>query len=361
MNNGYPLDEILLPMGGTTVKDQRKMDELWENDNYVAEEKYDGSRYLSIGGRFFSRHVSVVTKLPVEKTANVPHLNKVLSDYPLLILDGEVYIEGGKSSDVVSIMGSSPEKAVARQEERGYVNFVAYDILRDMDGNWLTDLPWIDRRGILEEQMELIFTDHPDTTHISISKYVKHNKKEYNAEIMRRGGEGVTLKNINGKYHPDKKPRWNWIKVKQEITSDVIITGFKEPVREYTGEELDNWPYWEAEDGILYTLNGQQEAQEECWSNGIKVDPVTRFYFYGWIGAIEFAQYDDKGELKHVGHCSGIRDELRKDMTENSDKYIGTCMEISAMERTKDGYFRHPQFLRLRPDKNAKDCVINED
>ncbi|MEC1260024.1 hypothetical protein P9D34_06110 [Bacillus swezeyi] len=109
----YPLDEILIPMGGTTVKDLDKMDELWESDDYAADEKYDGSR-------FFSRRVSVKDGLPVEKTPNVPHLNKIFRKYPLLILDGEVYIERGNSSDVVSIMGATPEKAIERQEERGY-------------------------------------------------------------------------------------------------------------------------------------------------------------------------------------------------------------------------------------------------
>ncbi|MED1741058.1 hypothetical protein P4U97_16320 [Bacillus swezeyi] len=116
----YPLDEILIPMGGTTVKDLNKMDELWESDDYTADEKYDGSRYLSVGSHFFSRRVSVKDGLPVEKTPNVPHLNKIFRKYPLLILDGEVYIERGNSSDVVSIMGANPEKAIERQEERGY-------------------------------------------------------------------------------------------------------------------------------------------------------------------------------------------------------------------------------------------------
>jgi ATP-dependent DNA ligase len=242
MSRTYPLDEILLPMGGTTVKDREKMDEIWESDEYVAEEKYDGSRYLNVGGRFFSRRVSVVDNLPVEKTENVPHLKEVLKNYPLLILDGEIYIEGAKSNEVVSIMGAKPEKAIARQQERGNVSYVVYDILRDADGNWLTELPWTDRRGILEEQMEIIFTDHPSCeVHISLSDYTLTDKKQFNAEIMKRGGEGVMLKNINGKYFPDKKPRWNWIKVKQEITSDVIITGFKDPVREYTGKEIETW------------------------------------------------------------------------------------------------------------------------
>lgn len=406
----YPLDEIVLPMGGTTVKDHDKMEELWESDEYVAEEKYDGARYLSVGGRFFSRRVSVVDKLPVEKTENVPHLNEVLKNYPLLILDGEVYIEGAKSNDVVSIMGANMEKALWRQGFGEYVpptlvggkgkwrlnvneewvevpkkevveltakgdtlipvDYVVYDILRDIDGNWLLDRPWIDRRGILEETMETIFADIQNAEdNITLSQYVLTNKKEFNAAIMRRGGEGTMLKHIHGTYHPDKKPRWNWIKVKQEITSDVIITGFKPAKRDYVPERpelLDTWNFWE-KDGVKflysdtpeYVSTPLNELSAVLQSNGY--DPVTKFYYYGWIGAVEFSQYDHKGELKQVGYCSGLNEEMRKDMTENPDKFLNECMEISAMERTKDGYFRHPQFLCMRPDKPAKDCIINED
>lgn len=391
----YPLEEILLPMGGTTVKDADKMDEIWESDEYVAEEKIDGSRYLSLGGRMFSRRVSVKDGLPVEKTENVPHLHEILETFPLLILDGEIYIEGGKSNEVVSIMGASQEKALWRQGFGEFakpflegskgkwrwgmsdqwvdvpkketmeiskmtlepVSYVVFDILRDVDGNWLMDLPWTDRRGILEEQMELIFADYPSAgDYISLTDYVLTNKKQFNADIMRRGGEGVMLKNINGLYYSDKKPRWNWIKVKQSITSDVIITGFKNAKRDYEGDELDTWEYWYNPSTGDYSTRTQMGSTVK---EGLI--PVTKFFYYGWIGAVEFAQYNSAGVLVQVGFCSGLTEELRAGMTENSDKYIGECMEISAMERTKDGYFRHPQYLRMRPDKNPKDCIVNED
>lgn len=396
--SNYPLDEILLPMGGTSVKDPAKLEELFKSDDYIAEEKFDGSRYLDVGGRFFSRKVSVKDGFPVEKTDNVPHLVDVLKAYPLLILDGEVYIRGSKSNDVVSIMGASKEKAlwrqgfgelapyiinkkgkwrldsssewvdvpkkeiaelVARKGELKPVDYMVYDILRDMDGNWLTSLPWEERRGILEEQLETILSDHPKAAdHITLSKYVTgEDKKKFLEQIMEDGGEGVMLKNKQGLYFPDKKPRWNWVKVKQEITSDVIITGFKPAVREYDGDELDTWQYWENSQGEL--LN--RPYQDTAVLLELGFTPVKKFYFMGWIGAIEFSQYNDQGELVEVGYCSGIKEELRKDMTENPGKYLGECMEIGAMERTKDNYFRHPQFKRMRPDKNQRDCIIGID
>ena len=363
--NDYPLDKILLPMGAKDIKDESKLENLWDSTEYIAEEKYDGVRMLSVGGRFFSRRLSVKDGFPVEKTDNVPHLSAILKRFPNLILDGEVYYEGMTSNEVTSIMGALPDKAIERQKERGWLKYVVFDILRDMDGNWLLDLTWMERRLELEETIERIREawqqEDPDTPlNIEISEVEFKEKRLFYETIMARGGEGVILKNINGKYVPEKKPAWNWVKVKKHITDDVVIMGFKPPVKEYTGKELDTWQYWEDPEGnkseIMYTKEGVSNA--ELMQFGFT--PVTKFYFYGWIGAVKFGKYDKDGNLVELGECSGLTDELRKDMSENPDKYIGECMEISAMERTRDGFYRHPVFNRMRPDKNPEECVIGD-
>ncbi|MFF2889498.1 hypothetical protein [Paenibacillus sp. NPDC057967] len=50
----YPLEEIVLLVGGNTVIEEAEMDALWNGPNYAAEEKYDGSRHVSVGGTFFA-------------------------------------------------------------------------------------------------------------------------------------------------------------------------------------------------------------------------------------------------------------------------------------------------------------------
>jgi ATP-dependent DNA ligase len=429
----YPLENILLPMGAKEVKDEKKMEALWDNPEYIAEEKLDGSRYLSVGGRFFSRRISDVTGFPVEKTAQVPHLAAVLQKYPNLILDGEVYYPGMSSNEVTSIMGSLPDKACRRQGlgelKRGEdgstlywrldssqewkklsdndkedllsptmpLKYVLFDILRDEDGNWLIDLPWKERRKKLEEfHQKLIYTHEDNAEDIEISTVISSNKREFYDLIVSRGGEGVMLKNINGKYVPDKKPAWNWVKVKKHITDDVVIIGFKPPVREYEGKELESWQYWE---NLDKTFTGEivEVVSNACVRHAVNADgdevsvtipatimrgldadgiiryvriygdkpsdvfePVTKFYWHNWIGAVKFGKYDKEGNLVELGECSGLTDELRKDMSENPDKYIGQVMEIGAMEKTRDGFYRHPQFSRMRPDKNPHECVIEE-
>lgn len=355
----YPLKDILLPMGAKEVKDEKKMENLWDSEEYIAERKFDGVRMLSIGGRFFSRRISDVTGFPVEKTAQLPHLAAALQKYPLLILDGEIYYDDMTSNEVISITGSLPERAIALQEERGFLEYIVFDILRDIDGNWLIDLPWKERRKILKNTwLDIVRKDEKAMEFIDISVVVEENKKEFYQEVVASGGEGVILKNINGKYIPEKKPMWNWVKVKKHITDDVVIMGFKPPVKEYTGKELDTWLYWEDPNGnkreVVYTKEGISNA--ELVKFGFV--PVTKFYFNNWIGAVKFGKYDKDGNLVELGECSGLTDELRKDMSENPDKYIGQVMEIRAMEKTRDGFYRHPQFSRMRPDKNPHECVI---
>lgn len=444
----YPLETILLPMGGNTVKDEAKMDALWDDPNYVAEEKYDGSRYLSVGGRLFSRKVSVKTGFPVEKTKNAPHL-AFLKRYPLLILDGEVYRDGVTSSEVTKIMGASAKKACMRQGfgelkhsddkkklfwrlhdedewvevknkemddiliNEGSLDYIVFDILRDMEGNWLMDKPWKERRAILENVYHAIQDDNANSNfkefipnfQISQVEDRPSKKRDFYGKIVAKNGEGVMLKNINATYFPDKKPAWNWIKVKKHITVDVVIMGFKPAVKDYEPlreELIETHPYWEAENGQCYNLaGGKADALEITDQTGMKLIPVTKFYYYGWVGAVTFGQwkhsYTDingiertEGEVEHMcdlaidkgysvtldefkatfgeesklvelGYFSGINEELRKDMTENPSKYIGECVEIGAMEQTKDGFYRHPQFSRMRPDKNARDCIVGVD
>lgn len=326
----YPLDQILLPMNASSTKNEDKLEALWDNDDYVAEEKYDGSRYLCIGGRFFSRRISDIDGLPVEKTANVPHLAERFN-LSKAIYDGEIYYPGQNSNDVTAVMGSLPERAKELQEQNGYLHYVIFDILRTGDGEWLLDKPWHVRRKMLMEH----WAGHPDP-YISTSYISYRNEKRIlYRDILTANREGIMFKNINGLYVPDKRPAWNWVKVKKHMTDDVVILGYQEPVREYTGKDASTWDYWDGETA------------------------VTKFYSRGWIGAIVFGQYNDQGQLVELGTCSGMNEEIREELSKHKEKYIGSVIEISAMEKTKDGYYRHPQFIRLRDDKNAKDCILD--
>lgn len=326
--------KVIYPMlaGGGRTKDK------WDSPSWVAEEKIDGSRYLlhitKDRNRFTSRQKSRKTKLPVEKTDNVPHLaDEDWSEFAGTILDGEMRHKN--FSKTVSIMGSLPENAISLQKDIGFIDYYVFDIL-EYKGKNVRDKPYRERRNILVRLISELKTRSWDNAHFSYIGIELHNKREFYDDIVKAGGEGVILKNLNGKYEDGKRSK-DWIKVKKYITDDVVIIGATKPTKKYHGGNED-W-YYLGDDG----------------------EKLSRAYFKGWIGAIRFGKYKN-GKLIELGQTSGIDDGIKERLSDgNNDikkEYIGTVMEIGAMEKIKkSGAYRHPRFLRLRNDKDAEDCT----
>lgn len=314
----------------TKPSHQKRLDEWFENPACIAEPKIDGCHYTNDAGRFLS------TK-NVDKTGNFPHLVEAFAQADLgqTILDGEIYYpDEAKSFAATQITGCLGQEAVRRQESNyGWIYYCVFDVLRDPKGNWLINQPWSTRREILEFIGARL---KPFSKYYQIIPVVRRKKKQYFEQILREGGEGIVLKHTQSLYVPGKRPISNWIKLKAGDNDDVVILGFDPPTKKYTGTDYENWPYWE---------NGE---------------PVSKNYYLGWIGSISFGKYDLSGELVYLGSCTGISDELRKEFTENQDKYVGQVMEIKYMEKTPDGKYRHPNFVRIHPDKNAYECVIEQ-
>ena len=348
--------KTIYPMlaGGGTCKDK------WENPNYWAEEKVDGARYLMFigetGNRFTSRQKSRKTGLPVEKTENVPHLaNASLPCLAGTILDGEM--QHDDFSQTVSVMGSKPDRAISLQEKIGFIHYYAFDIL-EYKGESVRNRPYRERRKLLEQVEREIF-GLLGIEHFQITKVVKSDKKQFYETIVAKGGEGVILKHIDGLYE-DGTRSGGWVKVKKYITDDVVITGSDKPTRYYDGKALrgkTTWRYWEStivDDNYLEKELTMKEAEE------LHYRPVTRAWFKGWIGAIKFGQYRE-GKLIELGQTSGIDDEMKELLSngfcEIKEEYLGTVIEIGAMEQMKSGAYRHPRFIKLRPDRDAESCI----
>lgn len=337
----YPLPKVLEVMKPSKINKNdashnEKLEMLYRSPDYVAEEKIDGCHYTCINGRFFSIQKSKKTGFPTEKTDNFPHLVEgfLKANLGEAILDGEIYYPDTDSYGATKVTNCSSDTAVSRQEkELGWVKYKVFDILRDTDGTWMLNLPWYKRRERLEQLVPQIqkVSEHYELVHVTRSR-----KKRYVEKLWEQGKEGIVLKNTESVYLPGKRPMWVWVKVKIEETDDVIIIGFDEPQKEYTGDNLDNWPYWKDN------------------------QPVTENYYKGLIGSIRIGKYDAKGNIIDLGSCTGMSKQIRKEFSENKDKYKGKVIEIKAMEKTEQGYYRSPNFVRLHPDKNSEECVIEE-
>lgn len=120
---------------------------------------------------------------------------------------------------------------------------------------------------------------------------------EYYQKCRKAGYEGTVIKPFDYEYKGTRS--YDWMKIKPKETHDVIVTN-------------------------IYEGKGKYKSQ----MGGVTVN---------------FNNGNDVG--------GGWSDKQRKDFWENPKLIIGKCIEVSFMELTDDGNFRHANFERFRPDK----------
>lgn len=395
--------------------------QLWDSKNNCKSDFYTGFC------RVFSRRISKKTGFYVENTDSLPQIREL--DVPELagtILDGEMFINGLPFKEVSSTLNCLWDKAIDRQIEKGFISFHAFDILF-YKGIDLRKMPLERRKEYLHLAVEeadspyieeVEYFECGDTINTDVwSEVMKRcNGNEYEADqffddllenkdtyphlyecwqekenmtltprayyelIVAMGGEGLIVKPKSGKYL--HKRGWEYSKIKKFLTREMIVVGFSEPTKEYTGKDVRKWGFWVEKDTdrrVMGNFYGDK-----------KYIPVTRHYYYNQVGNLllgilltdeEFSKipknkrsacmnpsylglsssYDDNYVIMEVCECAGFDDDTRDYFTRNKDKMIGTVVEVKANELFKDsGKMRHPRYMRQRPDKNAEDCIWSD-
>lgn len=358
----YPEAKMIKSMNIWKLPPEKKsmLSDICEKGEYFLEEKIDGYWYeyekTDNYAYLFSRNVSVTTGLLSEKSANVPHIMDALNCLPHnTIIIGEIYYPGGTSKTVTKVMGCLPAEAIKRQENNP-IHYYLHDII-EYDGINLMGTGAEDRYKILEAIWNKHNLGQYDFLRLAVK--VDTDLEAEISRILKTGGEGAVLKKRDYPYVPDKRPAWSTIKIKQMDSIDLVCMGFCPPTKEYTGKELETWPYWILEVPEV----GDEFTVDVCKYGDERYKPITRYYFLGWNTAIKVGAYDNDGNLVEVGTVSsGLTDELKEDMTNNPEKYLGRvctldCMSIDHKEHT----VRHPAFRGWRDDKDAKHCTIAEE
>ncbi|MFA5833950.1 MAG: hypothetical protein WDA22_10795 [Bacteroidota bacterium] len=294
-------------MNAQGVKDEKHLDQLLRDDNYVAQIKLDGMRAVvhvtAKGLRVFSRSAGVADPThPLEKTASLPHLASLV--FPELVgtvLDCEILAPGKDSAEIAGLVHRKENS-----DESNEVKIFVFDCLM-INGKKITDKSFQARFGYLLSISYKLQCDH-----ISILPFASSplQKRKLYESVIASGGEGIMLKNLNATYLEGGRPANNWYKAKKSATYDCVITGFS-------------------------LGKGKYNTQ---------------------IGAVKFGQYVN-GKLTELGQASGMSDEERLLMSRCQDQYIGKVVTIKGMERLKSGAIRHPQYGGLRKEKQPKDCV----
>ena len=347
----------------TNKKD--KLSEICASGEYFATEKIDGALYqfcrTDKGNYLFGRTVSVKNGLLTNKIDNVPHIDSALSCLPCgTVIVGEIYVPGGTSKNVTSIMGCLPAEAIKRQDKQGKIKYYLHDMIfyngEDMQ-SWGAEA----RYQKLVEAWNKFHLEQFDF--LRLAESFDTGIEERLSQILAAGGEGIVLKKKDAPYSEGKRPAWATIKCKQMDTIDLICTRAIEATKEYTGKELETWPYWQErserdQNGEYTWLSSEGQYYEDYLHNPHIYKPVTKPYFYGWKTAIGIGAYDDEGNLKEIGTVSsGLTDEMRAHLDDYVGKVVALqCMSIDRKEKT----LRHPIVKAWRDDKNAAECKLSE-
>ncbi len=99
--------------------------------------------------------------------------------------------------------------------------YVVFDLLH-VDGEWIEDLPWRERRARLAE---VVAPEGPPV--LVLSDHVEGAGRALFAAAAERGLEGIMAKRMDAPYRPGRRvPDWRKIKTRQEL--EAVIGGFTE-------------------------------------------------------------------------------------------------------------------------------------
>jgi bifunctional non-homologous end joining protein LigD len=220
---------------------------------------------------------------------------------------------------------SSPVEAAERAAEVP-VALVLFDLL-EVNGRSTLDLPWRDRRNLLESLSD----DLPPG--VRLAGTFTDGPALFDA-AARQGMEGVIAKRVDSPYRPGKRTT-DWVKVKVQRRQEVVIGG--------------------------WALGKGERA--------------------GTLGALLVGYYDGDGRLHYAGRVgtgftSAVLDEMRarlrplatpvcpfdpappRDRTRDASWVRPELVaEVGFGNWTGEGIMRHPVYLGLRADKDPLDVV----
>ncbi|MFP3914400.1 MAG: ATP-dependent DNA ligase [Actinomycetota bacterium] len=313
---------------------EAKTSERWPKGEYVFEPKWDGFRALAWSGpelRLDSRNERPLLRY-------FPELEAPLGRLPdATVVDCEivVVIDDVTQFDALQQRIHPAESRINMLAEETPAQLVAFDLLA-LEGEDLRRLPFRERREKLVGLASRL--SHP--WHLTPSTIDPDVARAWFDEFESAGCDGIVAKDPEMEYRSGKRAM---IKIKHRRTVDVVVGGFREH-----------------KDG-------------------------------GKIGSLLLGLYTDEGELAFIGHCSGFPDADRQELFRRfqelaAEESFGEGVRVPGAESRWSGgknldwtpvkpgvvvevsydqlegvRFRHAtRFHRWRPDKEARDCTMDQ-
>ena len=305
-------------------------DTVFTRDGWVFELKLDGYRLLASKSR---GEALLLTRNGNDYTAVFPEIARAIKALPYdeCIIDGEVVVldpAGKPSFSLLQQRGrlSSPIDIKAAAVELP-ATLYAFDMLAFEDFD-LRPLPLIARKSLLMNAL-------PKLGAVRALDHIEREGEAFLTQVAAMGLEGIIAKKGDAPYRGGRSDVW--FKIKAERTGDFVIVGFTEPKgsRSHMGAlQLADM----VGGTLVYTGRVGTGFNEDLLAElKALLDPIVR---------------RDPPCAPPVGAgATAIPD--TKTTTWVDPTYV--C-EVRFREWTPDGVLRHATFLRMRPDKDPRDC-----
>jgi len=296
----------IAPMLATLV------DSPFNRAGWIYEEKYDGVRMLAYKE---GSKVTLISRNAIDRTERYPKIAEAIAKLKseTLALDGEIVVF---DADKVS-------RFQFLQKGDGRATYAVFDCIY-RDGKDLRNAPLAERRALLEQSVRpssnLILSARLDADGIKAFEIAK-----------RKGFEGLIAKDLSSKYVSGRSPAWLKVKVRKE--DEFVIAGYTKPTgaRHFFGALLLG----------IYT-RGKLDYVGKV---GTGFNEETLQSLYKKFGSLKRATSPFDSEVRERG------------ATFVAPKLVA---QIAYTEWTSDGKLRHPVYLGLRDDKDAKDVKRQE-
>lgn len=289
-------------------------DEVFDNEDWVFETKYDGYRAII---EINDGKANLVSRNGISFNERYKPLVEVFSNITNnLVLDGEIVVEDDKGVSHFQWL-----QYYAENPERGVLKCYVFDILY-FNGYDLTPLTLLQRKRILKALL-------PESGQIIYSQHTVGKGSKALKTIEKKGGEGLIAKKINSKYYLNRRSK-DWLKIKINKEQEMVIGGYTDPKGSRSG-----------------------------------------------FGSLLLGYYDD-GKLQYSGKVgTGFNEESLADLfdkltaieqktspfeanpKEHGVHFVKPVLvaQIKYSEWTETNSLRHPVFIALRTDKKPKDVV----
>lgn len=286
----------------------------FDDPAWIFEIKWDGYRAIAeLNGeevRLYSRNGITFNEAYPRITQALKKLNAHC------VLDGEIVVfdEQGKP-DFQKMQNYSGRSSLQ-------IQYIVFDCLR-IDGKEITRLPLIERKALLKKIV-------PASGVVMYCDHITAKGKAFYQQIAGMDLEGMIAKKAQSTYESGKRSPY-WLKIKNVKSQEAVIVGYTRPQgsRQHFG--------------ALLIASYQDHQLTSLGSVGTGFTEATLKDLYGKLSKEKRKSSPLDVPIKEIPGITWVNP-------------VYVC-QVKFTEVTEDGNVRHPVYMGLREDKEAKDVV----